>query len=95
MTFTQMLGLTIGVLALLLSSHVVRSTAARQKRSGVNIDVGFRRVGTFGSLSDFSSDKSPLPMHRFVGTCRCRHPCVRSFSRDRNNGEGRLGRSAP
>ena len=61
MTITQILGLAIGILALLLSSELVRSMAARQKRREVNIEVGFRRVGTFGSLTHFSPETAPVP----------------------------------
>jgi len=60
-TFTQILGLTVGLLAAAALSHLVRSTATRQKRSVVNFDVGFRRVGTFGRLAHFPSDTSPRP----------------------------------
>ena len=60
MTITQILGLAIGLLALLLSSELVRSGAARQKRPELNIDVGFRRVGTFGGLANVSPQTSPI-----------------------------------
>jgi hypothetical protein len=36
MTITQILGLAIGILALLLSSELVRSMAARQRRPEVS-----------------------------------------------------------
>jgi hypothetical protein len=61
MTITQILGLAIGILALLLSSELVRSMAARQRRPEVNIEVGFRRVGTFGSLTHFGPETAPVP----------------------------------
>jgi hypothetical protein len=60
MTITEILGLAIGLLALLLSSELVRSGAARQKRPELNIDVGFRRVGTFGGLANVSPQTSPI-----------------------------------
>ena len=60
MSITQILGLVIGLLTLLLSSELVRSGAARQKRPELNIDVGFRRVGTFGGLANVSAQTSPI-----------------------------------
>jgi len=61
MTITQILGLAIGLLALLLSSELVRSMAAQAKRPEININVAFRRVGTFDGLANISPQTSPLP----------------------------------
>jgi hypothetical protein len=61
MTIAQIIGVAIGFVALLLASEVVRSIVARQKRPEVNINVGFRRVGTFGSLAHVRPQTLPLP----------------------------------
>jgi hypothetical protein len=53
------IGVAIGLMALLLASGVVRSIVARQKRPEVN--VGFRRVGTLGSLAHVGPQTLPLP----------------------------------
>src|SRR3954453_19403772 len=60
MSITQIVGLAVGILALLLSSELVRSMAARHKRP-LQVDAGFRRVGTFGVLTHVSPQTSPLP----------------------------------
>ena len=61
MTITQLLGLIIGLVTLLLSSELVRSVAARQRRPEVNIDIAFRRVGTYGGLANIGAQTAPLP----------------------------------
>src|SRR5437867_9340676 len=61
MTITQIFGVAIGFVALLLSSGLVRSIAARQKRPELNINVGFRWVGTFGTLAHVGPQTLPLP----------------------------------
>ena len=61
MTIIQILGLAIGLLTLLVSAELLRSAAARQRRPEVDATVGFRKVGTFGSLHQFGPNTLPIP----------------------------------
>ena len=50
MTITQILTLTIGCLALLLSSELIRSTLKQRRSATVDTTPAFRQVGTFGGF---------------------------------------------
>ncbi len=61
MTVTQMLFLVIGSLALLLSVNLIRTSVARRRRPVIDIQPGFRQVGTFGSPRCVDREVVPLP----------------------------------
>ena len=61
MTTTQLIILAIAVLALLLASQMLRSAAIRRGRPDINVDVGFRKVGTFGGLAHFDPKVASPP----------------------------------
>ena len=61
MTITQILTLTIGCLALLLSSELIRSTLKQRRSATVDTTPAFRQVGTFGGFGSLSHGASPLP----------------------------------
>jgi hypothetical protein len=60
-TITQILVLVIGVLALLVSSELLRSILKQRRRTALEPAPSFRPVGTFGSLNHFGASAAPLP----------------------------------
>ncbi|MCI0430883.1 MAG: hypothetical protein L0210_10130 [Rhodospirillales bacterium] len=59
MTLTQILLINIVVLTLGIALHMIKQAAKSRNHSMMTVETGFRNVGTFGSLRNFSGDTQP------------------------------------
>ncbi len=56
MTVTQILLINIVLLASGIAAHTLKEAVSFRRRSLIDIDPDYRKVGTFGSLRNFSGD---------------------------------------